>query len=371
MKFGLGPVSLVVGRSSRSHIPDTFKHPRALESIYTVSDLIARRALHARILAQGVHTLCPIRQSVMIDSGGYQFLRTGQFPLEWNDLIAFYNETGADLGVSLDQPITPSNSATEAKKIVRRNLDRYVLMRKRARRGLVVMPVLHGSTTALAEWECVQLSRIDAAPPLIGLGGIVPHLVEITRNFRFGRDFAEKLKLVRMLGERICLARQAFPSSRLHVFGAGGTVSIALALCAGAHSVDSSGWRVRAAYGCILGPWGRQLRVRSQNQSPKSFARTLRAATAGCRCPVCRTSRRRSAGLVKSFESRAIHNLWMQFSDLERVRAKLLGNRPLSHLNAPIDVSHPLLHILREAYRTSDQTDMSPDPTEQPDLVAV
>jgi 7-cyano-7-deazaguanine tRNA-ribosyltransferase len=351
---GIKPISLIVGRSARSHIAETFEHPSAAESIFSVSDLIAKRSMRERLLHQGVHALCPVRQRVMIDSGGYQFLRTGTFPLKWNELVTFYNEIGADMGVALDRPITPKDSPADAKTIVRRNLERYVSMRRHGRRDLEIVPVLHGSTSALAEWECKALAAIDTAPPLIGLGGVVPHLVEITRNFRFGRDFTAKIELVRMLGERVLLARQYFPKSRLHVFGAGGTVSIALAIGAGAHSVDSSGWRVRAAFGCILGPWGRQLRVRSRLQSPTAFATTLKAAMTGCRCPVCGTSKRQRASLrlIHSFESRAIHNLWMQFSDLERVRAKLRGCRPASHLSAPIAVSHPLLRILREASGT-------------------
>jgi 7-cyano-7-deazaguanine tRNA-ribosyltransferase len=286
----------------------------------------------------------------MIDSGGYQYLRQGKFPLEWDDLIEYYNDCGADDGVSLDRPVG-AVSEGKAKRILAENLERYILMRGRAQPRITIVPVLHALSRSTVEWECRRLAAIDSAPPLVGLGGVVPHLMAITRNFRFGRDMAAKLKLVDLLHQRFSVARETFPKSRLHVFGAGGTVSIAMALRAGADSVDSSGWRVRAAFGCILGPWGRQLRIRSRANSPRLFRRSLQEAVNGCRCPVCtgNVDSKYATQLVKSFDSRATHNLWMQFSDLKRVRAKLSGRRTGALLNAPISMAHPLLQILHRA----------------------
>jgi queuine/archaeosine tRNA-ribosyltransferase len=339
--------ALIVGRSARSHVPQSFEHPSATESVYSISDLISSTASRESIRRKGIHSLCPKGHRVMIDSGGYQYLRQGKFPLKWEELIGFYNDCGTEDGVSLDRPVN-AELAGSAKRVLRENLDRYMSMRARARAGLTIIPVLHGFSRSMIEWECQKLAEIDRAPPLVGLGGVVPYLMAITRNFRFGRDLADKLLLVDLLHHRFSVARQVFPKSRLHVFGAGGTVSMALALRAGADSVDSSGWRVRAAFGCILGPWGRQLRLRSHEQSPQKFRRSLREAVRGCKCPVCTgyPENRRAAQLVKSFDARATHNLWMQFSDLTRVRARLAGRHTGAHLSAPILSSHPLLHIL-------------------------
>jgi 7-cyano-7-deazaguanine tRNA-ribosyltransferase len=346
--------SLIVGRSARSHVPLSFEHPLATESVYSISDLIGSTATRERVRSKGIHSLCPNGQRVMIDSGGYQYLRQGKFPLRWEELIDFYNECGADDGVSLDRPAGAVSDA-KTKIILAENLERYILMRGRAQANITIIPVLHGLSRPMVEWECRRLAAIDSAPPLVGLGGVVPHLMAITRNFRFGRDMAAKLKLVDLLHERFSVARETFPKSRLHVFGAGGTVSIAMALRAGANSVDSSGWRVRAAFGCILGPWGRQLRIRSQTQSPRMFQRSLRNTMDGCRCPVCTGSveTHRASKLIKSFDSRATHNLWMQFSDFTRVRAKLSGRRAGAHMSAPILSSHPLLHILGRAVQAT------------------
>jgi 7-cyano-7-deazaguanine tRNA-ribosyltransferase len=343
--------TFAVGRSARSEIPQSFKHPAASESVYTISDLVRQPSLHTRLLRHGIHAICPDNQRIMIDSGGFQFLKTGKFPMNWTGLIKFYNGVGADFGVSLDRPLTHVESTARAKTVLRQNLARYVSMRGKAQTKLTIIPVLHGTTPALAEWECSRLMAIDQSPLVIGLGGIVPKLTEITRNVRYGRDLEAKAEIVRVLRARISIARESFPRARLHIFGAGGTVSIALALRAGADSVDSSGWRIRAAYGCILGPWGRQLRIQSRMASPTKFAALLSDATVECECPICHQTPipKKVAKLLRSFEARAIHNLWMQFSDLERVRARLSERIDGLRAHPPIGPLHPLVRLLGEA----------------------
>src|SRR5436309_6904176 len=83
--------------------------------------------------------------------------------------------------------------------------------------------------------------------------------------------------------------REEFAAKKLHVFGIGGTATLHLAALLGMDSVDSSGWRNRAARGIIqlpgsgdrsiqnLGAW--RGRVPNEIELERLIA---------CACPACR-----------------------------------------------------------------------------------
>jgi tRNA-guanine family transglycosylase len=108
--------------------------------------------------------------------------------------------------------------------------------------------------------------------------------------------------------------RRAFKEKSIHVFGVGGTATLHLTALLGFDSVDSSGWRNRAARGIVqmtgsgerlvadLGKW------RGREPSTKEWERLGR-----CKCPAC--SEYGADGLkankLHGFCCRATHNLWV------------------------------------------------------------
>ena len=72
------------------------------------------------------------------------------------------------------------------------------------------------------------------------LGGIVPNLLRTPKAMSHG----EVLDKVRQV-------RATFADRELHLFGVGGTATLHVAALLGLDSVDSSGWRVRAARGIV------------------------------------------------------------------------------------------------------------------------
>src|SRR5262249_15700094 len=114
---------------------------------------------------------------------------------------------------------------------------------------------------------------------------------------------------------------------QIHVFGVGGTATLHLAALVGFDSVDSSGWRNRAARGIVqlqgsgerlgadLGTW------RGRKPSPDELDLLRR-----CRCPACRAHGVRGlrASKLKGFSCRATHNLWVLLQE-ERWLTKHIG----------------------------------------------
>jgi tRNA-guanine family transglycosylase len=119
--------------------------------------------------------------------------------------------------------------------------------------------------------------------------------------------------------------RRAFPGW-LHLFGVGGTATLHLAALLGIDSLDSSGWRNRAARGIVqlpgtgdrmvanLGSW------RGRTPSPEEW--TL---LEGCPCPACRAAGPDGlrAGKLAGFQHRATHNLWTLLEEARQIQCHL------------------------------------------------
>jgi 7-cyano-7-deazaguanine tRNA-ribosyltransferase len=147
----------------------------------------------------------------------------------------------------------------------------------------------------------------------LAIGGLVPHLLN--------SPGAQRWQTILML-RRI---RREFPG-HIHAFGIGGIVTLHLAAALGLDSVDSSGWRQRAARGLI------NLRGRGERQAVKLGSWKGRELTSEewkelsrCRCPACRISG--AAGLrrngIEGFIARATHNLAVLLDEADLIRRHL------------------------------------------------
>jgi queuine/archaeosine tRNA-ribosyltransferase len=108
--------------------------------------------------------------------------------------------------------------------------------------------------------------------------------------------------------------RRTFKDKSIHVFGVGGTATLHLTALLGFDSVDSSGWRNRAARGIIQLPGSGERLVadlgswRGREPSADEW-KVLRL----CKCPACRAhgTNGLKASKLHGFCCRATHNLWV------------------------------------------------------------
>lgn len=177
-------------------------------------------------------------------------------------------------------------------------------------------PVVHVGDLLEEYTKALLADPVLRSAPSVALGGIVPNLLRAPK----ARPYDEILANIRH-------TRQAFADTSLHVFGMGGTSTLHVASLLGVDSVDSSGWRNRAARGLIqlpgtgdriaaqLGSW------RGRNVSPDEWKRL-----SSCKCPACRRHGHRgleSSGLQGAVH-RATHNLWVLLDEaaaIEKHRA--------------------------------------------------
>jgi queuine/archaeosine tRNA-ribosyltransferase len=163
------------------------------------------------------------------------------------------------------------------------------------------------------------LKRIKAHEALsnkksLALGGLVPQFLQT-------KGTGPKTTAI----DSILIARRNF-SGRIHAFGIGGTATLHLACVLGLDSVDSAGWRNRAARGIIQLP-GRGERLITQMGSWKGrkLDRKERELLAECECPGCRQSgiRGLTASGTIGFACRATHNLYVLLAELSEISIRM------------------------------------------------
>jgi 7-cyano-7-deazaguanine tRNA-ribosyltransferase len=188
-------------------------------------------ATRERAEKRGLHELLDFDGRVMLDSGGYQFLRGKPIRYTARELAEFAKETGADYVISLDFP--PRSPQTNLNRLAQKNVDNYKAM---VRVLDNVIPVVH-APLRLAELELDRLGSPD--PSYLAIGGLVPSSRGAIR---------QTVDTIRYVNSRLTIPR-------LHLLGFGAP-NVSRTTNMRFHSVDYAGWRNAAAVGYVLLPSG-------------------------------------------------------------------------------------------------------------------
>ena len=130
--------------------------------------------------------------------------------------------------------------------------------------------------------------------------------------------------------DAIKLTRSSFKGN-LHIFGIGGLGTLHLAAALKVDSIDSVGWRNRAARGLILLPGrGERSIVPLGNWRGKELSKEELKIVNKCECPACtlygldglraqnaRDNQKGRGNGASGFYRRAIHNLWTILKEAE------------------------------------------------------
>ncbi len=153
------------------------------------------------------------------------------------------------------------------------------------------------------------------AKPDIALGGIVPNLLRARKAMPYG-DVLDNVRR----------ARAELAGKKLHVFGIGGTATLHLAALLDVDSVDSSGWRNRAARGIVQLP-GRGDRIVANlgNWRGRKPDKEEWEILTACPCPACQqfgVEGLKVSGIT-GFCNRATHNLWTLLDEARQIQEHL------------------------------------------------
>lgn len=279
---------------------DFMQHPQALE----------------RVQKQKIHKYLGFNGPVLMDSGGFLFMKKKSMDVTAKQIMSFYEEVKPNFGVVLDHPLIPTLSKHESVKRKMNTLkNTQIMIKNRTTKNPVLIPVIHGYQPKEIRWYLNKLKKIEKFS-LYGIGSLVPALYNV-------RGVGGILNVMKVIME----VRKQIPKAKLHVFGTGGTLTMHLMFYAGANSLDSSAWRTKAAFGAIQMPGmgDRWVSTATRKKPYPQLSKEEKQKLENCRCPMCK--KYGILGLKNDFSARAIHNAWVHQQEVKKARKLMKENR--------------------------------------------
>lgn len=255
----------------------------------------------------------PHNVRIYLDNGAFYFLRSGDHA-ERNAYREFVEKTNPDwYAMAFDVIPTPQMSNAR-----QRQCFDFTMNANRAHTNDGYVPVIHVSRMLDKYVSAIMGNAKLAAKERIALGAIVPNLLRAPRALSYETVL-----------ENLLHVRTTFRKKAVHIFGIGGTATIHLAALLGIDSVDSSGWRNRAARGIVQLPGSGDRMVANLGKwRGRSPSKKEREKLVHCRCPACTANgfRGLKAGGLSGFCNRATHNLWVLLEEARWLEKHLSAN---------------------------------------------
>ena len=326
---------IVAGLSLRNLQPRVWDplSPYYLPSLKAVmvsyADFHQAPARMAKASEMGLHGYLGVPHDikVFLDNGAFYFLRN-KGKVERTLYERFVEEAEPDWWpIPFDAIPTPKMSLTAQRRCFNRTMGVNLAYQHD---GFV--PVIH-VCRLLNEY----VAELRAHPKLlakkagIALGGIVPNLLRSPNALSFD-EVLQGLRHVRSM----------FQGKDVHVFGIGGTATLHVAALLGIDSIDSSGWRNRAARGLIQIPGSGERMVanlgkwRGRVPTDEEWAVICR-----CRCPACRCHGLDGlkTGGMAGFCYRAVHNLHVLLEEARWVAKHIAAGSYATNFRRRLDNS--------------------------------
>ena len=229
-----------------------------------------------------------------------------------------------DKAVPLDHPFAPGMNVSIMSKMWEKTKKNVVYWQTSTKLQDRLVPVLHAWSKQSLVNNLQWLER-KANADTIMLGSLVNPGFSDYAGF-FG-DRQPRKELIDMISLGIEASRR-YTDFRVHVTGFGSSpLSLHLAYYLGADSIDSAGYRRKAAYGKIILPGTGE---RYMSNRSVSFGRCARPLDDSldlmwlnkCKCPICITS---PELLLEDWKARAVHNEfvikqeWQMAQDLLKI----------------------------------------------------
>ncbi|MDJ1176942.1 hypothetical protein [Roseofilum capinflatum] len=276
------------------------------------ADFHKMRRQRQQVMEKGLHEhfSIPKTTKVYLDNGAFSFIKNHQeLPVE--EYREFVKAAHPDwYPIPQDFIPIPQMTLEEQEQCFQKTMN----MNFRHYQGKYV-PVVHISQFLEQYIEKILSSKGLRKKTDIALGGIVPNLLRAPKAISHEKIIHGLVSF-----------RQQFKDKKLHVFGIGGTSTLHIAALLGINSVDSSGWRNRAARGLIQLPGtGDRIVAQLGNWRGRYLSQEEEEKLQTCQCPACQQygleGLRASGGY--GFYNRATHNLWVLLEEARQIEEHL------------------------------------------------
>ena len=267
---------------------------------------------YRRALEEGLHASLgiPKRVNIYLDNGAFKFSRVGgEVPRK--DYVKFVKAAKPDW-YAIPQDYIPTPCMTDYKQ--NKCLEKTMAVNQEFSYDGYV-PILHISRRLNKYIRLFNEDEKLRKKPIFAIGGIVPNLLRTPKAMSHKKILNSIYKV-----------RETFANQKLHLFGVGGTSTLHVAALLRMDSVDSVGWRVRAARGLVqlpgigdrtvakLGKW------KGREPNPHELEKLEE-----CQCPACQKYGLEGlkANLTYGFCNRATHNLWTLLEENRMIQEQL------------------------------------------------
>lgn len=288
-------------------------------------NILTANGISKRIEEEGIRNFLGYNGPIMMDSGGFQFQKKETIDINPLRIMDFYKKSKPDIGVVLDHPLDLGSEEKNNKRLLSTIENTGIMLRNNG--NIVLLPVIHGYAADDIYHVIKYIKDMMGDPTLIGVGSLVPLMKALNGRKEL---IMSKESIMKRMGppetkaltgfyivEIVKLIRKEFPNSFLHVFGIGGVTTMHLMFSLGVDSVDSVGWRLKAAYGAIQLPGTGDRFISPRKRKRTKLSRNDLALLEYCECPICRekTVTKKIEFLdnenPSTFYNRATHNAWI------------------------------------------------------------
>lgn len=287
--------------------------PQLQAVMVSYADFHRMRKRRSEAMEQGLRKYLGVSEGVKVylDNGAFYFLsREGEMPIkEYEEFVEKAKPNW--FPIPQDFIPTPKMTLEEQKQCFTRTMQMNLAYRDHPS----YIPVIHISGFLEEYVVQIQGDKAFLGKPYIALGGIVPNLLR-----------APKAMSHKQILDSLLHFGEAFKEQKLHVFGIGGTATLHLAALLGINSVDSSGWRNRAARGIIQLPGtGERIVAELGNWRGRRVSEEERKRLEECQCPACQHYGLKGLEVSggEGFYNRATHNLWILLEEARLIQQHL------------------------------------------------
>ncbi len=249
-----------------------------------------------RILKEGIHTVLRTKKPVLIDSGGFQYMKKG-IELDPLEVLKYEEVMGCDIGITFDFPILPDMEEKERKKRLERSIESANLMLSEKRTDMQLFGAIHGSTPSEIT---AYMKRLEKGFSGYGIGSLVPRKNQL-------EYIVDLIHHVRQETE-----------SPLHCFGITGFPALFALSYLGVDTFDSWAYVVAAAFKEFVHPetLSRVKGIKEIDSLPE------------CDCSICQQFSHKDMVRADSDSEivLALHNLNIFLKEIEGIREALGEN---------------------------------------------
>ncbi len=279
-----------------------------------------------KIFDSNIHAFLNFDGIVFMDSGGYLIQKNQDFEINLEEVVEIYKKTSPDLLASLDLPLGPNQNKTQRKFNIKKSLDNWGLMSQEFNN---IMPIIHGYTKEEIKHFCDCLACYDT--PVIGIGSLVPLIRSAKKTKKIGIEsgfaISNEYTTQQFIIDSIKYVRKRFPDKFLHVFGIGSSSTMHLMFALGVDSIDSMGWRLKAAFGAIQLPktGDRFILPSPARKNRPKLSKLEIEQFKKCNCGIHENNSLKK--INDSFKLRAIHNAYVFMKENHRALNKIANKQ--------------------------------------------